>query len=544
MDPQQSIQDWLQNYGGPSVTPAWILCDRHLTAPDSNAIRYEDDEGTQLSKSFRELHELSSRLAGFLGSQGVQQGDRVAGLLPKGIELVVTTLAVWRLGGVYVPLFTAFGPQGIAYRTDMSRTKVLITDDANRSKLEELSPASRNRMQIVTVSSRRQPDLAGGEHSFWSSLEKASPIVESTPVRGEDPLILIFTSGTTGNPKGVPVPIKGLASFEAYMRFGLDVRKEDVYWNMADPGWAYGLYYNLVGPLLLGKPILFYNASFTPEKAYSFMDRYGVTNFASAPTAYRALKAAGPDLVDRYPPRLRVASSAGEPLNPEVIEWARAHFGIPIHDHYGQTELGMVINNHHHPDLQSELKSGSMGQTMPGFRMVVLDESAQEVAPRTEGQLAVDTQASPLLWFKGYWEDDAKTSQRYTDDGRYCLTGDTVSYEEQGFFFFSGRSDDIILSAGYRIGPFEVESALMEHPSVAETAVIGVPDELRGEIVKAYVVLHSEQEGTEELAEELRMLVKRQLAKHAYPRIIAFVDELPKTPSGKIQRFLLRQKDA
>ena len=540
MDVNARIQNWLETYGGASVSAAEFLCDRHLGRPERAALIYEDGQGNKISLSYQQLHDRSAALAGFFRDFGVEKGSRVAGLLPKGVELVLTTLAAWRLGAVYIPLFTAFGPQGVEYRLGAGEASVIVTDETNRPKLKDIPRDAVPGLKTVTVT-KGDAGLEPGDSSFWTELERTSPVTETAPVSGNEPMILIFTSGTTGNPKGVPVPVKALAAFEAYMRFGLDVRDEDIYWNMADPGWAYGLYYNLIGPLLLGKPILFYGGAFTPQEAYRVMHDWKVTNFASAPTAYRALMAAGDEPLQEHRPSLRVASSAGEPLNPEVINWAQSRFGVPIHDHYGQTELGMIINNHHLPDIRNELKPGSMGLSMPGFRAVVVDESGRELGPGQEGQLAIDTHASPLNWFSGYWKDKAKTMERYTPDGRNCLTGDTVSADSDGYFFFSGRSDDIILSAGYRIGPFEVESVLMQHPAVIETAVIGVPDQLRGEVVKAFVVLQQGKSGGEDLAEELKEMVKEKLSKHEYPREIEFVTELPKTPSGKIQRFLLRR---
>ncbi len=365
-----------------------------------------------------------------------------------------------------------------------------------------------------------------------------------TPVvgTGEDGLILIYTSGTTGEPRGVEVPVKALASIEAYMRFGLDLRDEDVYWNMADPGWAYGLYYALIGPLLLGQTTLFFNAPFDVQATYRILQKYEVTNLATAPTVFRMMRAAGVPGQDKPPLRLRVASSAGEPLNPDVLAWAIEHLGSPIHDHYGQTEMGMVVNNHHLPVLQRQLRPGSMGHAMPGFRVVILDEAGTELGPGHAGQLAVDTQQSPLYWFRGYYQDPVRTAERFTDGGRYYLTGDGASRDAEAYVFFTGRNDDIITSAGYRIGPFEPESALMGHAAVAEAAVVGKPDSLRGEIVKAYVVLKAGYTPSEALAEELRQYVRVNLSAHAYPREVEFVDQLPKTPSGKIQRFLLRSR--
>ena len=354
--------------------------------------------------------------------------------------------------------------------------------------------------------------------------------------------ILLYTSGTTGHPKGVEVPIKALASFEAYMRFGLDLKPSDVFWNIADPGWAYGLYYGLAGPLLLGQTFIMFNAPFNVEETYRILTEYGVTNYAAAPTVYRAMRAKGIPEGLKDALHLRVLSSAGEPLNPDVSMWAESHLGAPMYDHYVQTEQGMVVNNHHDPKFYSPIKAGSMGQSMPGFRAVIVDSNGAELPPGTEGELAIDTENSPLYWFHGYYNDPARTHERFAAGTRYCLTGDTASVDDEGFIFFSGRSDDIISSAGYRIGPFEVESALMGHQAVAEAAVVGVPDNRRGELVKAFIVLRPNIPPTTELEQELSQFVKQNLSAHSYPREIEFVDALPKTPSGKIQRFLLRKR--
>jgi acetyl-CoA synthetase len=531
------ISSWLQTYGGDNLSVAEFLCDRHATHTDKVALCYESDKGESRKVTFAELKELSSRMAQFLLTLGVRKGDRVAVMLPKTVEIIISSLAIWRLGAVYQPLFTAFGPDAIAYRVKNSAAKLIITDTSNRSKLENIS--ARADINIITVADGDTP-LSAQDYNFWRELDGSSPRSEVTTVSGLDPLVLLYTSGTTGNPKGAIIPVKSLASFEAYMRFGLDVREEDVYWNVADPGWAYGLYYNLIGPLLIGKATLFYNAPFKPDHAYQIMDKYGVTNFAAAPTAYRVMQAAGDERLRRASIQLRVASSAGEPLNPSLINWAKEQMGVSIYDHFGQTELGMAVNNHHRPELQQIIKPGSMGQSMPGLRTVVLDQEANELGPGEEGELAVDIPNSPLFWFQGYWQDEAQSKQRFVAAGRYYLTGDSVSTDEDGYHFFSGRSDDVILSAGYRIGPFEVESALLLHPAVAETAVVGKHDELKGEIVKAFVVLKAGHAPSEQLSTELSRFVKTRLSAHQYPRVVSFVKELPKTPSGKIQRYLLR----
>ncbi len=542
MAPEQALQLWLKEYGGNDISAADFLCDRHARIPEKVALFYEDADGQAFKWTFRELQDLSSKMAGFLKSIGVQKGDRVAALLPKVPELLITTLAVWRLGAVYVPLFTAFGPDAVDYRVSDSDTRIVVTNAAQRPKLSETPSYTDGKIKVITIADVRGQGVEKGDYSFWHELEKATPVEKPTPVTGDDLMIMLYTSGTTGSPKGVEVPVKALAAFQAYMEFGLDIREDDMYWNMADPGWAYGLYYNVVGPLLMGKATLFFNASFSPAEIFRILGKYRVTNFASAPTAYRALKAAGDKVVKQFPLHLRVASSAGEPLNPEVIEWSQKLWGIPIHDHFGQTELGMVANNHHRSDLQRPIKMGSMGHSMPGFRMVVVDMEGVELEPGKEGVLAVDVANSPLFWFRGYWRAANRTQEKFVGNGRYCVAGDTVSMDTDGYFSFSGRSDDIILCAGYRIGPFEVESALMKHPAVAEAAVVGKPDELRGETIKAFVALKPGIVASEPLADELKAFVKKHLAAHQYPREVEFVEQLPKTPSGKIQRFLLRKQ--
>lgn len=534
---QEKINEWLQEYGGDKVSVADFLCDRHARIPERVALYYENEAGESSKFTFAELKELSSKMAGFLQGAGVQKGDRVAVMLPKSPEIIISALAIWRLGAVYQPLFTAFGPEAIAYRMKDSNAKIIITDNNNRSKLHEIT--EKTDVKVITVAGGNSTTLEN-DYDFWSVLNISIALENPTLVNGEDLLILLYTSGTTGNPKGAKIPVKSLAAFEAYMRFGLDMREEDMYWNVADPGWAYGLYYNLIGPLLIGKATLFYSAPFNPDNVYRILEKYRITNFAAAPTAYRVMVAAGEEGLKNAKFQLRVASSAGEPLNPSLIDWAKEKLGIPIFDHFGQTELGMAVNNHHLPQLKKVIKPGSMGQSMPGFRIVVLDKEGNEVSSGQEGEMAVDIQNSPLFWFQGYWQDEERTQQRFVGNGRYYLAGDAVSMDDEGYVFFSGRSDDVIMSAGYRIGPFEVESALMQHPATAETAVIGVPDSLKGEIVKAFVVLKPGYSPSEELATELSLFVKNRLSAHQYPREISFVTELPKTPSGKIQRFLLR----
>jgi acetyl-CoA synthetase len=504
-------------------------CDRHANDPAAVALYWENKAGERQEVTFADLSRRAARFANLLAAQGIGPGDRVAGLLPRIPDLLTVILGTWRAGAVYQPLFTAFGPKAIEYRCTASGAKMIVTDTANRSKLNTVKDCP----TIATLGAPQDGDI-----DFAAAMAAASDVFEPVSRTGDDAFLMMFTSGTTGLPKGVAVPLNALVAFYEYMRFSVDLRPGDRYWNIADPGWAYGLYYAVTGPLLMGHATTFYDGPFTVEGTYHLILDQKITNLAGAPTAYRLLMGAGKDAAAAVKGALRVVSSAGEPLNPEVIRWFDDALGCPIYDHYGQTEMGMAVCNHH--ALIHPVEAGSAGQPLPGFTIAVVDEdTVQPLPPHKPGILAVVRSQSPGFWFQGYWQQDTKSFK-----GDYYLTGDTVELNEDGSIAFVGRSDDIITSSGYRIGPFDVESALIEHPAVAETAVVGKPDPERTEIVKAYVVLKAGYEGSDALAEELRLLVRNRLAAHAYPRELVFVDELPKTPSGKIQRFLLRKQDA
>ena len=417
-----------------------------------------------------------ARFANALQARGVGRGDVVAAMLPRIPELLTVVLGVWRAGAIYQPLFTAFGPAAIESRVTSkggSQAKLIVTDAANRAKLDELRqlPAGPRRRSRRAGQKRVRRELAAQSDVF-------PPVV----LTADDPFVMLYTSGTTGSPKGVRYPLRMMLAVAVYMLDGVDLRAEDRFWNVADPGWAYGMLYAVIGPLLLGHATTFFDGPFTVDAAVRVIKMLGITNLASAPTAYRAMMAAGDAAMAEIAGQLRVASSAGEPLNPEVVRWAARTLGCPLNDHYGQTEIGMVVNNHH--GLRQAAKPGSAGLAMPGFDLAVLDEALQPVPPGTPGVLAVNLSRSPMFTFSGYWRAE---SPNLVDD--WYVTGDTMTRDADGHFFFAGRNDDIITSAGYRIGPFDVESVIIEHPAVAEVAVVGKPDPERTEIVKAFVVL-------------------------------------------------------
>ncbi|WP_294235789.1 AMP-binding protein [uncultured Sphingomonas sp.] len=502
-------------------------CDRYADSDDVALVTIAAD-GTRHDHGFAALRDLSARVAHMLAAHGVQPGDVVAGLLPRRLELVATILGVWRIGATYQPLFTAFGPKAIAHRLGLSRAALVVTDSVNRAKLTDIA-------QCPPIAVVRTPEdaLMAGDIDFRA--EVAAMSTDFVPVMrtGDDLFLMMSTSGSTGLPKGVGVPLKALIAIGAYMRWAIDLRAEDRFWNIADPGWAYGLYYGITGPLLLGRATILHDGVFSAETAFDLIARLGVTNLAGSPTAYRLLMAEGGAAAAKARGMLRVVSSAGEPLNPEVIRWFDAQLAVPVHDHYGQTETGMVVNNHH--GLSHAVRIGSAGVAMPGYRVAVLDEDGRERGVDEPGELAIDITRSPLSWFEGYWQQPTPAIR----DG-YYRTGDTVELGPDGSVSFIARADDVITSSGYRIGPFDVESALIEHPAVMEAAVIGVPDPERTELVKAFIVLNAGFAPTPALADALKAHVKTRLSAHAYPRLIAFLPQLPKTPSGKIQRFMLR----
>ena len=425
---------------------------------------------------------------------------------------------------------------------DKADTKVVFTNLENRSKFEDLAEQTK----MVLVGSIEDAQTWGDDH-YIQSMAAQSQTIEPVILDTDAPFLQMFTSGTVGKSKGVSVPLAALPAFYLYMRYAIDLRKDDQYWNMADPGWAYGLYYAITGPLLLGITTYFNEAGFDATHTREFMVRHQITNLASSPTAFRMMKSSGvfdnkddndDDLEDNSTQlALRCANSAGETLNTEVVNWVETYLACQVKDQYGQTETGMTCCAHH--ALAHECPVGSMGMALPGHTLVVLDDDMNVLPDGEQGQLAVVVSQSPAFYFRGYsWNE----KQAFVDD--YYLTGDVVERHSDGSYWFSGRDDDIIITAGYRVGPTDVENTVLEHEAVAESAAVGVPDEVRGHTIKSYVVLKDGIEGSEQIAKEIQELVRKRLSTHAYPREVEFVTELPKTPSGKIQRFLLRSLSA
>ena len=539
MSTAERVGELLAVYGAQEASAAELLCDRHPA--DAVAFTVIEADLSAHELTYGDLRRESARFAAALADLGIGPGDSVAVLMGKSTELVVALLGIWRRGAVHVPLFTAFAAPAIALRLVASSATVVITDADQRGKLRPGPdmPAEGPWRVVVVGGAPEEGELSFRE--LMAAHTPEEPAGRAVAVGGDGPLVLLFTSGTTGTPKGVPVPVRALASFQAYLEFGLDVAPGDVFWNAADPGWAYGLYYAILGPLASGVRSLLLHAGFSAPLTWQVVERFGVTNFAAAPTVYRSLRADPTPVPDGI--RLRRASSAGEPLTPEVISWAEERLGVPVRDHYGQTEHGMMIVNGWADAVRAPVRPGSMGRPLPGWSAAVLDDVTATVLPPGQvGRVAIEVADSPLMWFTGYAGAPERTAERFTEDRAWYLTGDAGSTDEDGYFYFSSRDDDVIIMAGYRIGPFDVECVLVTHPRVMETAVIGAPDPLRGEVLEAFVVLRAGDTGDDALAGELQQLVKQKFAAHAYPRTVHFVDELPKTSSGKVQRYLLRQR--
>jgi acetyl-CoA synthetase len=504
------------------------IVDRHA-ATGRVALRWFGKAGTSQDHTFADLARLSSQFAGVLASRGVVKGDRVAGFLPRIPETLVAMLGTWKIGAIYVPIFTGFGADAIAFRMRASGAKVLCTHWEYRNRIPPL-PASTT---LITVTGHAP--LPPGDVDFWSVMNTQTAHATITPCRRDDPAVLLYTSGSTGPPKGVAIATNFVLSIHPYMVWGVDLAADDVFWPTGDPGWGYGLICYMVA-LAMGVPVVCQEAVPSPDLTLARLRDLGVTNLATTPTLLRGIMALGEDAVRETPVRLRCASSCGEPLNAEVVTFFQRAWGVTVMDQYGSSEFGLPIANCN--ALEMDVRPGSMGLPLPGSHMAIVDDDGREVGEGVVGQIAM--RRSDVGYYSlGYWQDAERTRDLFR--GSWMISGDLARRDADGYFWFEGRADDVIKSAGYRIGPFEVESAILAHPAVAEAAVVGKPDPRRGQIVKAYVVLRPEFAAGPALADEIVDVVRQRVGRHQAPRVIEFLDQLPKTESGKIQRFLLRQ---
>ncbi len=528
----------LSYFAGGKINAAYNAVDRHLNDGRRNKVAlYSVDADNNLQKfTFQDLYLLSNRMGNVLKSLDVEQGDRVFVFLPRVPELYVTTLAIAKVGAIAGPLFSAFGPDALRDRLQDSQAKIIVTTPALKPKLDEVRADLPDLQNVIVVGATHQSlNAAAGELSYQELMDAASDRLECAQMDPEDPLYLLYTSGTTGKPKGVVHVHNDILGHHMTSKWVLDLRDDDIYWCTADPGWVTGTVYGIFGPWSLGASVVTYEGRFDAESWYNLIDRLKVTVWYTAPTALRMLMKAGDEIVYEHSlDSLRHILSVGEPLNPEVVRWGMKVYGLPIHDNWWQTETGMqLIANM--PCLA--VKPGSMGKPLPGVYASVVDDQGHELPAGQLGRLVVRPGWPAML--RTVWRNPAKYEEYFRIPGWY-FSGDNAWKDEEGYFWFVGRADDVINTAGHRVGPFEVESALIEHPAVAEAGVIGKPDKERGEIIKAFVVLHHGVTASAELLEDIKEFTRRQLAAHAYPREIEVKDSLPKTRSGKIMRRLLK----
>ncbi|HFK1746086.1 acetate--CoA ligase [Bacillus cereus] len=515
------------------VNMAYEAIDKHAKSDRKNKVALYYQDGSRKEKyTFKEMKDFSNKAGNVLKNYGdVEKGDRVFIFMPRSPELYFALLGAVKLGAIVGPLFEAFMEGAVRDRLEDSEAKVLITTPEllERVPLNDL-PA------LKTVFLVGDNVEEGGKTVAFNPLfEQASKELHIEWLGREDGLILHYTSGSTGKPKGVLHVQNAMVQHYQTAKWVLDLKEDDVYWCTADPGWVTGTAYGIFAPWLVGASNVILGGRFSPEAWYEALQDYGVTVWYSAPTAFRMLMGAGQDAIKKYDlSQVRHVLSVGEPLNPEVIRWGMNAFGLRIHDTWWMTETGgQVICNY--PCM--EIRPGSMGKPIPGVKAAIVDNEGNEVPPYTMGNLAIAKGWPSMM--RGIWNNQQKY-ESYFMPGDWYVSGDSAYMDEDGYFWFQGRIDDVIMTSGERVGPFEVESKLIEHGAVAEAGVIGIPDPVRGEIIKAFIALRAGYEPSDELKEEIRQFVKKGLAAHAAPRQIEFRDKLPKTRSGKIMRRVLK----
>ena len=515
------------------VNLAHEAIDRHAVSFRKNkvALYYRDAERDE-KYTYSDMKKMSNKAGNVLKRFGdVEKGDRVFIFMPRSPELYFSVLGAIKLGAIVGPLFEAFMEGAVRDRLEDSEAKVLITTPEllKRVPVSELP----NLKHVFLVGENVEEDDVHVD--FMAKFAEASDKLSVEWVDRNDGLILHYTSGSTGKPKGVLHVHNAMIQHYQTSKWVLDLQEEDVYWCTADPGWVTGTSYGIFGPWLTGASNVIVGGRFKPENWYKTIEDYGVTVWYSAPTAFRMLMGAGDEVVKQFDlSSLRHILSVGEPLNPEVVRWGMKVFNLRIHDTWWMTETGgQLICNY--PSM--EIKPGSMGKPFPGIKAAIVDDQGNEVAPYRMGNLAIKKGWPSMM--NQIWNNPQKY-ESYFMPGDWYVSGDSAYMDEDGYFWFQGRIDDVIMTSGERVGPFEVESKLVEHPAVAEAGVIGKPDPVRGEVIKAFIALRDGYEVTDELKEEIRQFVKKGLAAHAAPREIEFRDKLPKTRSGKIMRRVLK----
>ena len=499
------------------------------------ALYWEDESGATAAYSFWDIQRAANRLSNALAGLGVKRGERVAIILPQRPETAIAYIAIFQMGAIALPLSHLFGPDALEYRMHHAEASVALVEPATIASLWAIKDRLPGLRHVIGVGGAKET----GVHSYESLLEKAGSSFNCLDTAADEPALIIYTSGTTGAPKGAleahRLIIGNISGFVHSHDFF--PQKGDMFWSPADWAWAGGLFDALLPSWYFGIPILGYRGRFDAEKAYYLLEKYAIRNSFLFPTALKLMMKAVPEPKRKYKLDLRSIMSAGESVGVTVFEWAREHLGVTINEMFGQTEINYVVGN-----CQSAwpVKPGSIGRPYPGHRVAVIDDKGNELPPDELGEVAVKKDNDPVFFLE-YWKNPQATQDKFIGD--WGCTGDQAKRDEDGYLWYQGRSDDVIKSAGYRIGPAEIESCLLKHAAVANAAVIGKPDATRGAIIKAFVVLQPGRAPSQALIDDIQSHVRGRLAPYEYPREVEFIDALPMTTTGKVQRKELRKRE-
>ncbi|RJR32999.1 MAG: AMP-dependent synthetase [Desulfobacteraceae bacterium] len=510
------------------------VCDKWAEAGERPALITQDEKGHVERYTFQDLKRLSNRLANGLRAHGIGRGDKVAILLPQSLEAAISHIAIYKIGGIALPLFTLFGVEALEYRLQNSEAKGLVTDEGNLQKILEIRENLPHLETVVLAGGRKRAGL----HDFKELVDKGSPDLEPVRTRADDPAFISYTSGTTGPPKGTLHAHRVLLGHMPGIEFPHNFfpKENDLFWTPADWAWMGGFMDVLLPSLHHGVPVVAHRfKKFDPEEAFHLISKYRIRNAFMPPTALKMMRQVK-DPQSRHDYAMRSIGSGGESLGEELLDWGRSVMGLTINEFYGQTEVNLVVGS---CSEVMEIRPGSMGKAIPGHVVEVVDEAGLPAPTGTVGEIAIK-RPDPVMFLE-YWKNPGATEEKFIGD--WCLTGDLARKDEQGYFWFVGRKDDVITSAGYRIGPAEIEDCLIKHPEVGMAAVVGVPDKVRTEIIKAFIVLKPDAQPSRKMEEEIKNFVKVRLAAHEYPREIEFVNELPMTTTGKIIRKELKRRE-
>ena len=508
------------------------VCDKHAHQRNRLALIYENEEGRIEKYTFWQLKRLTNQFANTLQAFGFGAGDRLGILLPQCPETGISHIAAYKIGGIAIPLFTLFGPEALEYRLTNSQAKGIVTDDANLHKVLQIRENLPHLERVFVVRGRKEE----GVIDFWESIRKGSHDFKAVKTGADDPALLAYTSGTTGPPKGALHAHRMLLGHIPGVEFPHNFfpKEDDLFWTPADWAWLGGLTDVLLPSWYHGIPVVAYRAKkFDPEYAFHIMAKHRIRNSFIPPTALKLMRQVK-DPGSRHPFQLRTVASGGETLGKELLDWGQSTLGVTINEFYGQTEFNLVVGNC--AEIM-EIRPGSMGKAIPGHVVEIVDDNGKVLPPDTTGNVGL-RHPDPVMFLE-YWKNPEATRDKCAGD--WYLTGDMAQKDDDGYFWFVGREDDLITSSGYRIGPGEIEDCLIKHSAVAMVAVVGSPDEVRTEIVKAFIVLTPGFDADKALEDDIKKFVRDRLAAHEYPREIEFVENLPMTATGKIIRRELRE---